>query len=174
MKEALKYAGKLKEAGDSSGGKVRITVKNIPPGIGEPLFYSLDGAIASAMMSIGGVKSVEIGMGTSSADSRGKEFHDEFYLKEGTPRMATNHCGGVLAGIACGEDLVITLAVKPVPSIKIEKTGATLKGTLKNISVKGRHDTNITPRVAPIAGSMAALIIMDFLMLAGNIRKDYQ
>lgn len=172
LEQGVKKAVEIANSCDSSGGMIKIIVANVPGGIGEPVFDGIDSQIASVLMGIGGVKSVEIGLGRKCADVRGSKYNDDFSIKNKSIGFASNNSGGILSGITNGGELVVTIAVKPTPSIKMLKTGATSDRKLKNIGVRGRHDKNITPRIAPIARAMISLVILDNLMLAGKICKD--
>lgn len=169
---AIEEALRIADEGDSSGGIVEVELKGLPAGLGEPLFDSLDARLAAACLSIGGVKSFEMGIGREAAAKKGSMLHDDFSSCEGALGFSTNNCGGVLSGISSGQPLIIRLAVKPTPSIRLSKVGATAEGELAEVRVKGRHDKNFAPRVAPIAGAMAAITIADYLILAGRINKD--
>ncbi len=146
-----------KAAGDSVGGIVEIVARGCPPGLGDPVFGKLDAAIAGAMMGIGAVKGVEIGDGFAAAAHFGSENNDAMN-EDG---FTTNHAGGILGGISSGQDIVVRIAVKPTPSI--EKTQKTLdtSGKCVDISVKGRHDPCIAPRIVPVAEAMLALVLID-------------
>ena len=170
--QALESSLKTATMGDSTGGTIGIIIEGIPNGLGEPIFDGIDSKLASAMMSIGSVKSVEIGAGKNAASSKGSEFNDDFTINDNKASLITNNCGGALGGITVETPIDITLSVKPTPSIKIEKTGLSENKELKKISVNGRHDKNITPRIIPIARAMASLVILDCLMLSGKISKD--
>lgn len=170
--QAIKKAAQIASKGDSTGGLVKIRIRGLPPGIGEPVFGGIDAKLAAAFMSIGAVKSVEIGKGTKSSVARGSEFNDDFCKKGFKVRFKTNNNGGVLSGITTGEELTAMISVKPTPSIRLPKTGLNTKGKLKEVVVTGRHDKNITPRIAPIARAMASLCILDHLMITGKISKD--
>lgn len=149
-----------RDRGDSVGGIVEVIAKGIPPGIGDPVSGKLDAAIAHAMMGIGSVKGVEIGEGFHAAALFGSENNDEI-----TPGgFLTNHAGGILGGISTGADIIVRIAVKPTPSISREQRTITRTGTPAMISVKGRHDPCIAPRVVPVAESMMALVLADGLL----------
>lgn len=149
-----------KGSGDSVGGIVEILVKGCPPGLGDPVFGKLDAALASAMMSIGGVKGVEIGDGFLSTAVFGSENNDAMD-KSG---FLSNHCGGILGGISNGSEIVIRIAIKPTPSIEKEQKTIDVSGTEKAISVRGRHDPCIVPRIVVVAECMAALVMADALL----------
>ncbi|MCG8572010.1 MAG: chorismate synthase [Spirochaetes bacterium] len=170
--KAVNRAMQIGYAGDSSGGVIRITVKGLPAGLGNPVFGGMNACLAAGLLSIGSVKSLEIGAGKSSADSIGSDFQDDFIeTKEGLGFDSNQH-GGILAGITSGEDLVLTLAVKPTPTINLPKNGATPGGKIKTISINGRHDKNITPRIIPVAEAMIKLIVVDQLIICGYLNKD--
>ncbi len=171
-KIAINKALEISKRKDSSGGALKITVAGVPPGIGEPVFEGIDSRIAGALMSIGSVKSVEIGRGRDCSKYLGSDFNDDFDIENDEIKFKTNNNGGILAGISTGCNLEITITVKPTPSIGKPKTGLMPDKNLTTISVAGRHDKNITPRIAPIARAMICLVIIDSLMLCGKISKD--
>jgi chorismate synthase len=150
-----------REAGDSIGGVVELVVENAPAGLGEPVFDKLDALLGGAMFSIGGVKGVEIGAGFAAAGHRGSENNDQM----GPDGFLSNHAGGILGGISTGQPIVLRLAIKPTPSISLEQRSQDLDGKPTVISIKGRHDPCLCPRVAPVAEAMAALVIADAWLL---------
>jgi len=149
-----------KEAGDSVGGIAEIVAKGCPAGLGDPVFGKLDAAIAGAMMGIGAVKGVEIGDGFAVAGRYGSHNNDAM-TKDG---FAGNHAGGVLGGISSGQDIVVRIAVKPTPSIAKTQVTRDIHGNVVNISIGGRHDPCIVPRILPVAEAMLALVLMDALL----------
>jgi chorismate synthase len=150
----------VKETGDSVGGIVEITAAGCPSGLGDPVFGKLDALIAGAMMGIGAVKGVEIGDGFAVAGKFGSENNDPM-TKEG---FLSNHAGGILGGISSGQDIVVRIAVKPTPSVaKIQQT-RDVHGNVVDISVSGRHDPCIVPRIMPVAEAMLALVLMDCML----------
>ncbi|HEY3273738.1 MAG TPA: chorismate synthase [Methanocella sp.] len=166
--------GKARSEGDSIGGAVEIVAVGLPTGLGSPVFGKLDAEIAGALMGIGGVKAVEIGAGTGSARMKGSEMNDEFVLEGEQVRTRTNHCGGILGGISTGMPLVCRIAVKPTPSIvKRQHTVDMAKMEDAEISVKGRHDPSIVPRIVPVAEAMVALVLADQMILSGRICPDH-
>lgn len=155
----------VKKAGDSLGGVVEITAKNIPPGLGDPVFDKLDADIAKAMMSIGAVKAVEIGAGCDAANKTGFENNDSI-----TPDgFATNHSGGILSGISNGDDIVVRVHVKPIPSILREQQTIDVKGLPRTISTQGRHDISAIPRVNPVCRAMLYLVLADHYLRQHSI-----
>ena len=163
LQAALKMEEKLHEAaasGDSLGGIVEIVVKGCPPGLGEPVFDKMDADLAKALMGIGSIKGVEIGAGFEAARMTGSKCNDPI-----TPTgFLSNHAGGILAGITNGDDLVIRAACKPVPSIRKEQQTIDLLGNPVTISIKGRHDTAVIPRIIPVCEAMVAIVLADHLL----------
>jgi chorismate synthase len=171
-KEAIKKCLELAVKGDSTGGTIHITIKGVPAGIGEPVFNGINAILAHALMSIRAIKSIEIGSGRNCAEMTGSAHNDQFCFENGTLGFKGNNAGGILSGITNGNDIEISLAVKPTPSIKIEQDFASLNKKIKKTSVNGRHDKNITPRIAPIAKAMINIVLLDSLMISGIILKD--
>lgn len=151
---------KAKEADDSVGGIAEITATGCPAGLGDPVFGKLDAEIAAAMMGIGAVKGVEIGDGFLVAGRFGSENNDPITSKGFT----SNHAGGILGGISSGQDIVVRIAVKPTPSIATPQKTIDIHGNDAEITVKGRHDPCILPRIVPVAESMLALVLLDALL----------
>ncbi len=157
MEESLRA---IREKGDSAGGIVEVRVKNCPPGLGEPVFDKLDAELARALMSIGAVKSVEIGRGVEAAKLTGSQNNDEI-----TPYgFITNNSGGILGGISNGDEIVCRVAVKPIPSISIKQKTINTKNEPADIIVYGRHDSSAIPRIVPVCQAMVRLTIADHLL----------
>ena len=154
-----------RDEGDSVGGIVEVIVRGVPAGLGEPVFDKLNADLAHALMSIGAVKGVEFGNGFASARLRGSENNDPMYTEtsSGRIRTRTNNAGGMAGGISNGEDLLMRIAVKPTSSIRKEQETVTVDREAARISVHGRHDPCICPRIVPVAESMVALTLMDHL-----------
>jgi len=149
-----------KATGDSVGGIVQVTATGCPVGLGDPVFGKLDALIAGAMMGIGAVKGVEIGDGFTAARKFGSENNDQM-TADG---FSSNHAGGILGGISSGQDIIVRIAVKPTPSIaKIQQT-RDIYGNVVDISVGGRHDPCIVPRIVPVAEAMLALVLIDCVL----------
>ena len=155
----------VKAEGDSLGGVVEIRASGVPAGLGDPVFDKLDGEIAKAMMSIGAVKAVEIGAGVSAAKSKGSENNDAM-SEQG---FASNHAGGILAGISNGEDILVRVHVKPIPSISKEQQTLTVAGEPATISTKGRHDICAIPRINMVCEAMLGLVLADHLLRQKSI-----
>jgi chorismate synthase len=150
----------IKRSGDSAGGIVEVRVRGCPAGLGEPVFDKLDAELARAVMSIGAVKAVEIGVGLDAAGLRGSECNDEI-----TPEgFATNRAGGILAGISNGDEIVVRAAVKPISSIEKEQRTVDIDMKPTTISVKGRHDVSAVPRIVPVCEAMVRLVLADHLL----------
>jgi chorismate synthase len=164
-KKMEKRVLRAKKEGDSVGGIVEIIVKNPPVGLGEPVFDKLEADLSKALMSIGAIKGVEIGNGFQAARLNGSQNNDPMYLdkKTGRVRTRTNNAGGIAGGISNGEDIIVRIAVKPPSSIRKEQETVTIEGKSAKISVEGRHDPCICPRVVPVAESMVALTLFDHL-----------
>ena len=163
MEEEIRAAH---DAGDSVGGIVEVTAAGCPAGLGDPVFGKLDAAIAGAMMGIGAVKGVEVGEGFAAARLYGSEMNDP--IRE--TGFTSNHAGGVLGGISTGQEIVVRLAVKPTPSIRRVQQTVDTAGAEREISVGGRHDPCIAPRVVPVAECMLALVIMDAMLEQAKYR----
>jgi chorismate synthase len=156
-----------KDAGDSVGGIAEIVAKGCPAGLGDPVFGKLDAAIAGAMMGIGAVKGVEIGDGFSVAGRYGSQNNDPM-TADG---FSSNHAGGILGGISSGQDIVVRIAVKPTPSIAKTQKTRDIHGNVVEISVGGRHDPCILPRIIPVAEAMFALVLADCMLEQEKYRK---
>jgi chorismate synthase len=151
------YMDALRKAGDSCGARIRITARHMPVGLGQPLFDKMDADIAYAMMGINAVKGVEIGAGFASVAQRGSVHGDSL-----TPTgFASNNAGGVLGGITTGQDLEVSIAIKPTSSILTPRESIDMAGNATQVITKGRHDPCVGLRATPIAEAMLALVVMD-------------
>ena len=170
MQELIKRA---KREGDSVGGIVEVIATGVPPGLGEPVFDKLDAELAKALMSIGAVKGVEIGIGFGAARMRGSEMNDEFYIEDGKIRTRTNNAGGILGGISTGEPVICRMAVKPTPSIAKPQRSVDMEQMDEvELRIRGRHDPCICPRIVPVAEAMVALVLMDYMMIMRGGRLE--
>ena len=150
----------LRKSGDSVGAKISVMARGVPPGWGEPVFDRLDAEIAYAMMGINAVKGVEIGDGFAVVEQKGSEHRDEM-----TPTgFASNHAGGILGGISSGQEIVVSMALKPTSSITVPGKTITTSGEATEMITKGRHDPCVGIRAVPIAEAMLALVLMDHLL----------
>jgi chorismate synthase len=147
----------LRKAGDSCGARINVIASNVPAGLGEPLFDRLDADIAHAMMGINAVKGVEIGAGFASVQQKGSEHGDEL-----SPQgFRSNHAGGVLGGISTGQDITVSIAIKPTSSIRTPRASIDRAGEPTQVETFGRHDPCVGIRATPIAEAMLALVLMD-------------
>jgi chorismate synthase len=163
-------AARLEEAraaGDTLGGIVEIVVRNCPPGLGDPVFGKIDADFASALMGIGTVKGVEIGAGFDAARMTGSACNDPI----GPEGFRTNHAGGILAGITSGAEIVIRAACKPIPSIARPQETIDVHGRPAVVTIGGRHDVSVIPRIVPVCEAMVSIVIADHLMRQKAIRS---
>lgn len=153
---------KAHAANDSVGGIVKCFIDHVPAGWGEPVFDKLDARLAQAMLSLGGVKGIEFGDGFAVAKMRGSENNDAMLAGK---KFASNHAGGILGGISTGERIEFSLAVKPTPSIAIEQDTVDKAGNARKITITGRHDPCIVPRIIPVVEAMTAVVLADFALM---------
>jgi chorismate synthase len=162
----------VKEEGDSIGGMIEGIALNVPVGLGEPVFDTLDGDLAKALLAIPAVKGVEFGSGFAAARKRGSENNDPFTIKSGKIVTVTNNAGGILGGISNGMPIVLRVAIKPTSSIAKSQPTVNIKDmTNASLTVKGRHDVCIVPRAVAVVESMMAVTLCDFAMRAGLIPR---
>ncbi len=153
--EALMDA--LRKSGDSCGARIVVVAEGVPAGWGEPVYGKLDADLAGAMMGINAVKGVEIGAGFASVAQAGSEHSDEM-----TPQgFVTNHAGGILGGISTGQDIVLSIALKPTSSIRLDRRSIDKAGNAVVVNTHGRHDPCVGIRATPIAEAMLAIVLMD-------------
>jgi chorismate synthase len=151
------FMDQLRESGDSCGARVNVVAQGVPVGWGEPVYGRLDADIAGAMMSINAVKGVEIGAGFGSIVQKGSEHGDEM-----TPQgFVTNNNGGVLGGISTGQELTVSIALKPTSSIRLPRRTIDVRGAATTVETTGRHDPCVGIRATPIAEAMLACVLMD-------------
>jgi len=151
----------IKNEGDSIGGVIKCVIRNVMPGLGEPVFDKLSADLGKAMLSINAVKGFEIGSGFSGVHLRGSQHNDAMAIKNGQPIFTTNHAGGTLGGISTGEDIYFRVAFKPVSTIRKQQKTINLQNEEVILEAEGRHDPCVLPRAVPIVDAMAALVIMD-------------
>jgi chorismate synthase len=154
------YMDALRKEGESVGARVNVVATGMPVGLGEPVFGRLDAEIASAMMSINAVRGVELGDGFACVAQKGTEHRDEL----SPDGFLSNHAGGVLGGISTGQDLLVSLALKPTSSIRLPGRSIDIHGTATEVSTTGRHDPCVGIRATPIAEAMLALVLMDHVL----------
>jgi chorismate synthase len=152
-----KFMDALRDSGDSCGARVNVVAEKVPVGWGEPVYGRLDADIAGAMMSINAVKGVEIGAGFASIAQKGSEHGDEM-----TPKgFLSNNNGGVLGGISTGQDVAVSIALKPTSSIRLPRRTIDTQGMATTVETTGRHDPCVGIRATPIAEAMLACVLMD-------------
>lgn len=164
------YMKALRKEGESVGARINVVAKGLPPGLGEPIFDRLDADLAKAMMSINAVKGVEIGAGFDCVEQKGTYHRDEI-----TPEgFLSNHAGGVLGGISSGQDLLVSIALKPTSSLHLPGRSVNKQGEPIEVRTKGRHDPCVGIRATPIAEAMMALTVMDHLLRHRAQNMDVQ
>jgi len=169
MEEAILRA---KREGDSVGGIVECVASNVPIGIGEPLFDSLDADIAKIVFDVPAVKGVEFGAGFEAARLRGSENNDPYVMDKGKVVTLTNNAGGVLGGLSSGMPILVRAAIKPTPSISKEQRTVNLSKMEETvITVRGRHDPCIVPKAVPVVESAVAIVLIDHMLRVGIIPK---
>ncbi|MDD4875681.1 MAG: chorismate synthase [Dehalococcoidales bacterium] len=168
----IKAIEQAKKEGDSLGGIIEGLVLNVPTGLGEPVFDTLEGNLAKALFAIPAVKGVEFGAGFRVAEKKGSDNNDSFIIRENSVVTATNNAGGILGGISTGMPIVVRVAVKPTPSITKNQNTVNINSMEEvSLTVKGRHDPCIVPRAVPVVESMIAVILCDFAIGAGLIPR---
>ncbi len=164
------YMDALRKEGESIGARINVVAENVPVGLGEPIFDRLDADIAKAMMSINAVKGVEIGAGFESVEHKGTHHRDEM-----TPEgFVGNNAGGILGGISSGQDVLVSMALKPTSSIRLPGDTIDKSGQATEVVTKGRHDPCVGIRATPIAEAMLALVLMDHVLRHRAQNADVQ
>jgi len=159
--ELESYMDSLRKSGNSVGARVNVVARNVPAGLGAPVYGKLDADLASAMMGINAAKGVEIGAGFESVAQKGTEHRDEMT----TEGFLGNNAGGILGGISSGQDIIVSTAFKPTSSLRIPCRGLDIDGNEVEIVTKGRHDPCVGIRATPIVEAMMALVLMDHVLL---------
>jgi chorismate synthase len=163
MEEAILAA---REAKDSVGGIIQLEVSGVPAGLGDPVFAKLDGRLGGAFFSVGAVKGVEFGAGFEAARLRGSENNDP--MRDG--RLVSNRSGGIAGGISTGQPIIARIAMKPTPSIASPQETCDVEGRNRDLEIEGRHDPCIVPRAVPVIEAMAALVLLDCLLIQQRLR----
>ncbi len=151
----------VRAEGDSVGGVIECVARNMPAGLGEPVFDKLEADLAKAMLSLPASKGFEIGSGFRAAQMRGSEHNDEFEVRDGDVRTSTNLSGGIQGGISNGEEIYFRVAFKPTATIAREQHTVTTSGEPTTLAARGRHDPCVLPRAVPIVEAMTALVLCD-------------
>ncbi len=160
-KEMIKLIESAKNSGDSVGGVIECVIKNVPTGLGDPIFDKLEADLAKAMLSINATKGFEIGSGFEGIKMFGSEHNDSFIVKNNKITTKTNNSGGIQGGISNGMPIIFRVAFKPTSTIQKEQDTVNLKGKATKLAAKGRHDPCVLPRAVPIVEAMAALVLCD-------------
>ena len=151
----------VRKSGDSAGGIIRSVVRNVPAGLGEPVFDKLTADLAKALMSLPATRGVEFGLGFDSVTLKGSEHNDAFVMREGNIRTSTNRSGGIQGGISNGEDIDLRIAFKPTATINFEQDTVSRDGQEVKLKAKGRHDPCVLPRAVPMVEAMINLVLVD-------------
>lgn len=165
-KEMEQLISEVKAAGDTVGGTITCIIKGCPAGLGEPEFDKINAMLGSAMLSINAVKGIEFGIGFDSAYTKGSQQNDIFVNNNGNITTLTNNSGGIQGGITNGEDIYMRIAFKPVATILQMQNTVDLEGNSTELKAKGRHDPCVLPRAVPIVEAMAAMTVLDCLLLS--------
>jgi chorismate synthase len=160
----------VKAQGDSVGGIIETVVIGCPAGLGDPVFDKMESRLAHAVMSIGAIKGVEFGAGFAAAKMLGSENNDTPVIENNKLKTVNNLAGGILGGIATGEDICFRVAVKPTSSISKAQLAANKDLFLEKIEIKGRHDPCLCPRIVPVIEAMTALVLVDTFLIQKTIR----
>jgi len=156
----------IRNEGDSIGCEVQAMITGVPAGLGEPVFNKLQASLSSAMLSINAAVAFDFGSGRHAAGMKGSEYNDLFTVHNGHIRTSPNNSGGIQAGISNGEDINFRVIFKPIPTISKQQQTVSREGQLSTIKGKGRHDVCVAPRVVPVVEAMAALTIVDQMLLS--------
>ena len=171
--EIESYLEQCMKEQNSAGGIIECVIKGVPAGLGDPCFEKLSANLGKAILSIGAVKGFEIGDGFAVAESTGLTNNDAFYYNsEGNIEKKTNHAGGILGGISDGSEIIFRVAVKPTPSIFSEQETVNKSGENISVNIKGRHDPVIVPRAVVVVECMAAITVLDALLVNMSARLD--
>ena len=160
------YIARIKAEGDTVGGIISCLIQGVPAGLGEPVFGKLHAALGYAMLSINAAKGFDYGIGFDTPLYKGSEQNDSFYNEQGQIRTRTNYSGGIQGGISNGQDIYFRVAFKAVPTLLMEQATVDIDGNETLLKASGRHDPCVLPRAVPIVESMAAMTVLDYLLLA--------
>lgn len=163
----------VKADGDTIGGIITCVVKGCPVGVGEPEFGKLHAMLGAAMLGINAAKGFEYGEGFGCVNSRGSRQNDIFQNRDGAIRTRTNHSGGIQGGISNGEDIYFRVAFKPVATILQEQETVDLEGNPSTLHARGRHDPCVLPRAVPIVEAMAAMTLLDYILINNSANKPF-
>lgn len=169
-KDMEELIASVKAEGDTIGGIITCVIKGCPVGLGEPEFDKLHAQLGAAMLSINAVKGFEYGEGFAGVTARGSEQNDVFVSEEGKITTRSNHSGGIQGGISNGQDIYFRVAFKPVATILMEQETVDLEGNATHLTARGRHDPCVLPRAVPVVEAMAAMVILDNILLNKTVR----
>jgi len=169
-KDMVKEIEKVKNEGNSIGGLVKCVVTNFPPGVGGPIFNSIESNLSRAIFAIPAIKGIEFGAGFNAAQMKGSEHNDPWIFQDGKILTEKNDSGGIIGGISIGMPIEFTVAVKPTPSIKLPQKTINIKTMGEEIiQIEGRHDPCIVPRIVIIIEAMTAIVLLDYLLIEGKM-----
>lgn len=169
-KEMIALIERMKSQGDSMGGIIECIIKNPPIGLGSPVFNKLEARLAQAMLSLPATKGFEVGEGFNSVLFKGSEHNDPFTLEKGKVKTLSNHSGGIQGGISNGMPIIFRVAFKPTSTILREQQSVTRAGKQTKLKMAGRHDPCVVPRAVPIVEAMAALVLVDELLIQKTVQ----
>ena len=169
-KEMINLINDVKISGDTIGGVITCVIKGVPVGLGEPVFGKLHAQLGAAMLGINAVKGFEYGMGFDFATKRGSEVNDVFVNENGKISVKSNNSGGIQGGISNGEDIYFRVAFKPVATLLQDVKTVNAQGENITLKAKGRHDPCVLPRAVPVVEAMAAIVILDNLLVNKSVR----
>ena len=167
--EMVRKIIEARDAGDSVGGIVEAQIIGLPAGLGDPVFDKLEAKLAHAILSIGSIKGIEFGSGFAAAGMYGSQHNDEVVVENGRPSTVHNFAGGVVGGISNGDAVVFRAAVKPTSSIASRQNAVNKNLQVSQIEIKGRHDPCLCPRMVPVIEAMAALVIVDAILIQKTV-----
>jgi chorismate synthase len=171
-KNMIDLIEKTRADGDSLGGVIECVARNVPPGLGEPVFDKLEADLAKAMLSLPATKGFEIGSGFSATRMCGSEHNDAFEKRRGRISTRTNFSGGIQGGISNGEEIYFRVAFKPTATIAREQDSVTSSGKKTKLAARGRHDPCVLPRAVPMVEAMTALVLCDHALRQKAIAKS--
>ncbi|MCF8231858.1 MAG: chorismate synthase [Bacteroidales bacterium] len=163
-KKMTEHLLQVKSEGDTLGGTITCVIRNVPRGLGEPVFDKLHADLGKAMLNINAVKGFEYGSGFEGTKMKGSAHNDKFYKEQGSIRTLTNHSGGIQGGISNGEDIYFRVAFKPIATVMKNQESVARDGSSTVVEGKGRHDVTVIPRAVPIVEAMASLVLTDHLL----------
>jgi chorismate synthase len=157
----------IKDEGETAGGILELRIKGVPAGLGEPVFDKISALLGHALLSIGAIKGIEFGAGFEVGNMKGSECNDEFKKENGKIGFKTNNAGGILGGISTGDEIVIRLAVKPTPTVSVKQDSVNMKKMeIEVLEPITRRDPTLLGRIYAVAEAMAAITVVDALMMA--------